>query len=471
MALSLLAESWTWYAFACLIVITRYISRYLQLGSIKNFQPEDYVMIWVFAFYTVLVATMNIVAHLDTNLMLPEDVITLTPESIQSRIRGSKLVLVVEQSMIMTQWGCKICLILLYNKLTFGLKQQLAVKIVGAYVVITLIVMEILYLGVWCRPFSGYWKVPVENVQCSAAIHHLITNAVFNITSDVMMLCIPLPLLIASQLPKANKLILCVLFSLGVFVILCAVLNKYYSFAQPFSPMWTFWYIREASTAVYVANMPMCWSLMRRLFKLRAFNGISSGGRSRSRSKSAPIATTYTGVGGSRMGTTSKVQASVLGSRIDRSENSGKSGSGGGNWWESSSKNDGGARLGRTESEEYIVGRGDANGSAGGRGNAVPLEIWESRDVTVDRGSVMDQPGRSVTTVSGAGGMGMMGMGMGMGIGKSKSGRNAGGGNVDMGMRTGMYDGSGKEYETRTTVTAVGSGRKSESGSSRSLRM
>ncbi|KAK0111730.1 hypothetical protein ONS95_002071 [Cadophora gregata] len=219
MALSLLAESWTWYAFACLIVITRYISRYLQLGSIKNFQPEDYVMIWVFAFYTVLVATMNIVAHLDTNLMLPEDVITLTPESIQSRIRGSKLVLVVEQSMIMTQWGCKICLLLLYNKLTFGLKQQLAVKIVGAYVVITLIVMEILYLGVWCRPFSGYWKVPVENVQCSAAIHHLITNAVFNITSDVMMLCIPLPLLIASQLPKANKLILCVLFSLGVFVV------------------------------------------------------------------------------------------------------------------------------------------------------------------------------------------------------------------------------------------------------------
>ncbi|KAH6715708.1 hypothetical protein BKA61DRAFT_631356 [Leptodontidium sp. MPI-SDFR-AT-0119] len=279
MALSLLAESWT-----C-------VSRYLQLGSIKNFQPEDYVMVFVFAFYTVLVATMNIVAHLDTNLMLPEDIPLLTPESIQSRIRGSKFVLVVEQSMIMTQWGCKICLLLLYNKLTFGLKQQLAVKIVGAYVIVSLVIMEILYLGVWCRPFSGYWRVPVENVQCSAAIHHLITNAVFNMTSDIMMLCIPLPLLIASQLPKANKLILCVLFSLGVFVILCAVLNKYYSFAQPFSPMWTFWYIREASTAVYVANMPMCWPLMRRLFKLRAFNGISSGGN-RSRSKSAPIATT-----------------------------------------------------------------------------------------------------------------------------------------------------------------------------------
>lgn len=106
---------------------------------------------------------MNIVAHLDTNLMLPTDIPTLTPASIASRVHGSKLVLVVEQSMIMTQWGCKICLLLLYNKLTFGLKQQLAVKIVGGYVVVNLIVMEILYFGVWCRPFDQYWAVPTDN--------------------------------------------------------------------------------------------------------------------------------------------------------------------------------------------------------------------------------------------------------------------------------------------------------------------
>ena len=49
--------------------------------------------------------------------------------------------------MIMTQWGCKIYLLLLYNKLTVGLKQQLVVKIVGAYVVVELVVMEVLYLG------------------------------------------------------------------------------------------------------------------------------------------------------------------------------------------------------------------------------------------------------------------------------------------------------------------------------------
>lgn len=143
------------------------VSRYLQLGSIKRFQPEDYVMLFVFCFYTDLVAWMNVVAHLDTNLMLPSDIPLLTPASTASRIHGSKLVLVVEQSMIMTQWGCKICLLLLYNKLTFGLKQQLAVKVVGAYVVVNLVIMEILYFGVWCRPFDQYWAVPVANGKSS----------------------------------------------------------------------------------------------------------------------------------------------------------------------------------------------------------------------------------------------------------------------------------------------------------------
>lgn len=95
--------------------------------------------------------------------MLPGEELTLTPDSITSRVRGSKFVLVVEQSMILTIWGCKICLLLMYNKLTFGLKQHLAVKVVAAYVVVIFVVMEVLYLGVWCRPLNMYWQVPVNN--------------------------------------------------------------------------------------------------------------------------------------------------------------------------------------------------------------------------------------------------------------------------------------------------------------------
>ena len=33
-------------------------------------------------------------------------------------------------------------------------------KIVAGYVAVGFVIMEVLYLGVWCRPFNQYWAVP-----------------------------------------------------------------------------------------------------------------------------------------------------------------------------------------------------------------------------------------------------------------------------------------------------------------------
>lgn len=44
-----------------------------------------------------------------------------------------------------------------------SLSQNLAVKFVAAYVTAGFVIMEILYLGVWCRPFNQYWAVPPDN--------------------------------------------------------------------------------------------------------------------------------------------------------------------------------------------------------------------------------------------------------------------------------------------------------------------
>lgn len=54
-------------------------------------------------------------------------------------------------------------------------------------------------------------------VQCATAIHHLITNAVFNLTSDIMIILIPIPLLLRSHWPLRKKMILCAVFGLGIF--------------------------------------------------------------------------------------------------------------------------------------------------------------------------------------------------------------------------------------------------------------
>ena len=100
-----------------------------------------------------------------------------------------------------------------------SLRQNQAVKFVAIYTVLGLIIMEILYLGVWCRPFAEYWAVPPNNVQCSAATNHLITNAVLNISSDIMIILIPMPIFLKAQLPLKKKAILCCVFAVGGFTV------------------------------------------------------------------------------------------------------------------------------------------------------------------------------------------------------------------------------------------------------------
>ncbi len=100
-----------------------------------------------------------------------------------------------------------------------GLKQNLAVKILAGYCALGFVVTQVLYLAVWCRPISQYWAVPVINcesrsalwllyrctdwhaAQCASYYNHMITATVFNVSSDLMMLLIPIPLLINAQLP------------------------------------------------------------------------------------------------------------------------------------------------------------------------------------------------------------------------------------------------------------------------------
>lgn len=90
--------------------------------------------------------------------------------------------------------------------------------------------------------------VPTPNKQCNTAMNHLITNAVFNLSSDTILLIIALPMFIRSRLPARKKIALVCVFGLGVFVILCAILNKYYSFTDPFGSEWTFWVCNLSSS-------------------------------------------------------------------------------------------------------------------------------------------------------------------------------------------------------------------------------
>ncbi|KAH8811202.1 hypothetical protein F5884DRAFT_781464 [Xylogone sp. PMI_703] len=291
-----LVESWTWYAVASLSLVLRCISQAIRLGGLRYYRLDDYLMLVTFAFYTNVIVCVNIQEkHPFTNILPPAGTSGMTPSEIADRIYGSKITFSIEESMLMTQWGCKICMCLLYHKLTAGLRQQLLVKFLIGYIILGWLITEIFFFGVWCRPFLNYFRVMDDNnLQCETSGKHLIMSYVFNLSSDLLMLCVPIPTLLKSQLELKQKVTLTGIFSLGIFAIISATLNRYYCFAHPNSILWIFWYVREASTAVIVTNIPLCYALLQKLLVsklLDSFLGARLTSRLSPRSKADPLST------------------------------------------------------------------------------------------------------------------------------------------------------------------------------------
>ncbi|OCK93152.1 uncharacterized protein K441DRAFT_661911 [Cenococcum geophilum 1.58] len=277
-ARSLAVESWTLYAIGICLIALRILSRRIVLGSFRKLQLDDYLMLFIIFTFTGDVVSVNQVAVNGSNYLPPGEAEKLSTEEVKAAVWGSKMTVALEEFQLTTTWLVKACLLLMYSRLTMGLKEHRVVKIVAAYCAFGYLLVQVLYFAVWCHPIEEYWRVPFNpnKPQCISYINHMITATVFNVSSDLMMLCIPIPLVIRTTLPLRRKLILCGVFSLGIFVILTAVLNRYYNFTVPYSPIFLDWYIGEAATAVYVANVPLLWPLLKSIFNLDTWSRAQS---------------------------------------------------------------------------------------------------------------------------------------------------------------------------------------------------
>jgi len=107
-------------------------------------------------------AAINVSGSTATNLYGPGEYETFTPEDIKTRIYGSKVVILLEQAMLICTYLTKACMLLLYNRLASRLPHQFAIKLIAGYSLMGFIATEMAWF-LNCRPLSGYWALPVPD--------------------------------------------------------------------------------------------------------------------------------------------------------------------------------------------------------------------------------------------------------------------------------------------------------------------
>lgn len=71
--------------------------------------------------------------------------------------------------------------------------------------------------------------MPPPNPQCTTLEHFAIVQATFNISSDILIIAVPIPMVASLTLPLKQKIGLGVLFSMGTFVVRLSTITRYFA--------------------------------------------------------------------------------------------------------------------------------------------------------------------------------------------------------------------------------------------------
>lgn len=190
------------------------------------------------------------------------------------RVLGSKIQLAGWSVYGTLLWSLKGSLLVLYSRLTAGLDRHYGIRIrVGYVFVVVSYLAVIMNLMLGCRPFHRYWQIdPDPGNVCQPAVANEIVwiYYAFNVTTDIYLLTIPLPMLFISTMKLWRKIGLMLLFSGGTLVIVCATVRCVIIYTNPIEGAQNAgsWAVRETFVATVTTNLPIVYPLFHKLLTM-----------------------------------------------------------------------------------------------------------------------------------------------------------------------------------------------------------
>ncbi|KAI1070956.1 hypothetical protein LB507_011025 [Fusarium sp. FIESC RH6] len=261
-------ESWTLYGVGVAATFLRFYAR-MRVDGFRSLQAEDYLMA---ISITTLAYNIGILAHgLANNGMTDAEraALSITDPEYNFRVVGSKIQVAGWTIYSALIWSLKLSMLYFYTRLTNGLGRPYRIRIyIGFGLVIGTFVATMIAVFAGCQPFSKYWQIsPDPGNSCQAAISKPIVWASFasNVSTDIYLIAIPLPMLWGSSLKTIKKIASSIVLGSGIFVLVCATLKSVFVLVDPVNgaQLAGTWGTREAFVAVMTTNLPILFPLFR----------------------------------------------------------------------------------------------------------------------------------------------------------------------------------------------------------------
>ncbi|KAJ9660853.1 hypothetical protein H2201_006745 [Coniosporium apollinis] len=257
-------EAFTLLGTGIFIIGLRLFARITAVG-IKNLALDDYLMCLAAIVYALETVTAYAVGAwwrgLANNGMTDEQRKNLDANSHEFylRVGGSKTQLVGWSLYTLLLWMIKLCMTILYSRLTAGVNNmEIRVRIGYVIVISTYIATEMSILQ-YARTDSNLCQPAISKID-------LYVTVVLNVATDMYLLTIPLPMLWKANMSKVKKYSLILVFGGAVFVMMAGILRCALILMDPINGAQQAgsWACRETFVAVVVGNAPLLASLFRR---------------------------------------------------------------------------------------------------------------------------------------------------------------------------------------------------------------
>jgi hypothetical protein len=296
-----LLVSW-WVAGLCsVVIILRLAGRYIRVE--KLFIEDKIAAIFLVPLFLRTAFVHIVLLYGTNNVSLASSDLAFSDEEIRRRSIGSGLVLLTRilhpaawvSPLPLTKiklthpslWTLKFVNLEFFSRLVAGGRRRYVWTLwfLRGTLVATFLAVIISDLAE-CRPFGNYWVVaPDPGGQCRQGYAQLFTHSICSALTDIMLVVFPVPIIASSRLKLSRKIILTLLFCLGLLNIAASAYRVPKVLSEDgYQGTKTTWASMEILVATFVANALALGSFVRdtgaKKSKFRHYEQGSSGMRS-----------------------------------------------------------------------------------------------------------------------------------------------------------------------------------------------